>query len=240
MSGDERARSTRPETREPLPAWRLDLGATVLPDGGTHFRVWAPNAERVDVQLEVADGPTDHPLAPEADGYHAGVLPTARAGDRYRYRLDGGPAYPDPCSRFQPEGPHGPSQVVDPSAYGWRDRDWAGLGPDGLVIYELHVGTFTPDGTFDAVIPRLPELAALGVTAIELMPVAEFPGRRNWGYDGVDLYSPSSVYGGPEGLRRLVDAAHAAGLGGLLDVVYYHLGSDGNFLREFVPVNFSD
>lgn len=221
------------------PQWRLDLGANVVEDG-VRFRVWAPNARRLEVQLERPGGPTRHPLAPEPDGYHAGTVREARAGDRYRYRLDGGDPFPDPCSRSQPDGPHAASEIVDPRAYQWGDQGWPGLGPDGLVIYELHVGTFTPAGTFDAVIPRLPDLKALGVTAIELMPVAEFPGRWNWGYDGVDLFAPSSAYGGPEGLRRLVDAAHAAGLGVLLDVVYNHFGPDGNYLRVYADAYFTD
>ena len=221
------------------PPWSLDLGANVAADG-TRFRVWAPDAMRVDVQVEGPAGPTHHPLARDDDGYHAAMVAGVRAGDRYRYRLDGGQAYPDPCSRSQPAGPHGPSLIVDPSVYRWGDAGWVGLDPDRLVIYELHVGTFTPEGTFDAIVPRLSELWSLGVTAIELMPVAEFPGRWNWGYDGVDLYAPSSIYGGSEGLRRLVDAAHAADLGVLLDVVYNHFGPDGNYLRAYAEAYFTD
>ena len=219
--------------------WRLDLGANVV-EGGVRFRVWAPNAKQVEVELSGPGGPEYRPLAAEPDGYHAGTIPGLSAGARYKYRLDGGMAFPDPCSRFQPEGPHGPSEVVDPTAFRWTDDAWNGTGPDGLAIYELHVGTFTPAGTFNAVIPELPELAALGITAIEIMPVAEFPGRRNWGYDGVDLYAPSSAYGGPEGLRRLVDAAHAQGLAVLLDVVYNHFGPDGNYLRAYATDYFTD
>ncbi|MDP8921652.1 MAG: malto-oligosyltrehalose trehalohydrolase [Chloroflexota bacterium] len=219
--------------------WRLDLGANVV-DDGVRFRVWAPNARHVDVTLLVPSGPAYYPLAAEADGYYAVTVPGIGAGTRYKYRLDGGMEYPDPCSRFQPEGPHGPSEVVDPSAFRWTDGDWTGTGPDGLVIYELHVGTFTPEGTFDAIIPELRELTALGVTALEIMPVAEFPGRRNWGYDGVNLYAPESAYGGPEGLRRLVDAAHRQGLAVLLDVVYNHFGPDGNYLRAYATDYFTD
>jgi maltooligosyltrehalose trehalohydrolase len=218
--------------------FRLGLGAEVLP-AGVRFRVWAPRARRVDVVLESGEAPPS-PLAPEGDGYFSGVVAEARAGTRYRYRLDGAEAYPDPCSRFQPEGPHGPSLVVDPSAYRWRDADWPGVSIAGQVIYELHVGTFTREGTFDAAARELPELRRLGVTLVEIMPVAEFPGRWNWGYDGVDLYAPSHVYGDPEALKRFVDAAHAAGVGAILDVVYNHLGPDGNYLPEYSPDYFTD
>ena len=219
--------------------WQLDLGANVV-EGGARFRVWAPNATRVEVEIERPGGPERHALTPEADGYHAGTVAGARAGDRYRYALDGDQGFPDPASRSQPDGPHGASEVVDPSQYAWKDDGWQGLGADGLVIYELHVGTFTPGGTFDAAIARLPDLVELGISAVEIMPVAEFPGRRNWGYDGVDLYAPSSAYGGPEGLRRLVDAAHALRLGVLLDVVYNHFGPDGNYLRVYAADYFTD
>ena len=216
------------------------LGATVLPGGGACFRVWAPRAGSVEVELYQGQTPAWFPLQRDADGYFQGEVPTAGPGTRYRYRLDGGQAFPDPASRFQPEGVHGASEIVDPAAYRWADQSWAGLDPDRLAIYELHVGTFSPSGTFEGVVPELPELARLGVTAIELMPVAEFPGRRNWGYDGVDLFAPASVYGGPEALRRLVDAAHQAGLGVLLDVVYNHFGPDGNYLRLYSEDYFTE
>jgi maltooligosyltrehalose trehalohydrolase len=209
------------------------LGANVVP-GGTRFAVWAPKAGRVDVRIEAGGGPTDHRLAPEDDdGLFAGVVPDVGTGARYRFRLDGGEAYPDPWSRFQPEGVHGPSEVVDPSAFDWNDAAWPGLTTDGLVVYELHVGTYTPEGTFAALAGQLPELKRLGVTAIELMPVADFPGRWNWGYDGVALFAPSRAYGRPDDLRRLVDAAHREGLGVILDVVYNHLGPDGNYLGVY-------
>jgi maltooligosyltrehalose trehalohydrolase len=220
-------------------SWRLDLGANVV-ESGTRFRVWAPDARQVEVQIEQPDGPTRHPLAAEAEGYHAGTVQGVGPGARYRFRLDGGDPFPDPCSRSQPDGPHGASAVVDPTSYQWQDAGWTGLGPAGLAIYELHIGTYTPEGTFDGAIEHLAELKALGITAIEIMPVAEFPGRRNWGYDGVDLYAPSSAYGGPEGLRRLVDAAHGIGLGVLLDVVYNHFGPDGNYLRVYAADYFTD
>ncbi|MGE3268167.1 MAG: malto-oligosyltrehalose trehalohydrolase [Chloroflexota bacterium] len=218
--------------------WQLDLGANVTADG-VQFRIWAPNANAVEVVLSRPGEEERHPLTPAADGYHAGAVAGAKAGDRYRYSLDGGPPFPDPCSRSQPDGPHGASEVVNPAIYQWQDAGWSGLGPDGLTIYELHVGTFTPEGTFNAAIRRLPDLVDLGVTAVELMPLAEFPGRRNWGYDGVDLYAPFSGYGGPEGLRRFVDAAHGLGLGVLLDVVYNHFGPDGNYLRVYADAYFT-
>ena len=223
-----------------LETWTPTLGATVVPGEGVRFRVWAPAAHRVEVELATPDGPVYHALAEvEEDGEFGGLVPDIGAGARYRFRLDGKGSYPDPCSRFQPEGPHGPSEVVDPDAFVWTDDDWPGLGIEGLVIWECHVGTATPDGTFEALIGRLPHLRALGVGAIELMPVAEFPGERGWGYDGVDLFAPHHAYGGPEGLRRLVDAAHAHGLGVMLDVVYNHLGPDGNYLRAFSPDYFT-
>jgi maltooligosyltrehalose trehalohydrolase len=220
----------------PLPR----LGATVLTGGGVEFRVWSPDARLIELELIAAGGTRDIPLQAEADGYHVTVVADARAGERYRYHVDGEGPFPDPCSRSQPEGPHGPSEVVDPGAFHWTDGSWAGLEREGLVIYELHTGTFTRAGTFEAIIPELGRLADLGVTALELMPVAQFPGTRNWGYDGVDLFAPAHVYGGPEALRRLVDAAHRHGLGVILDVVYNHLGPDGNYLRAFSQYYFTD
>jgi len=169
------------------------------------------------------------------DGWREAEVAEAGAGTRYRYLLDGTRERPDPASRSQPGGVHGPSEVVDPRAFTWSDAGWAGRRLQDLVLYELHVGTFTPEGTFDAVIPRLPALLDLGVTAVELMPVASFPGSRNWGYDGVALFAPQCTYGGPDGLRRLVDACHRLGLAVLLDVVYNHLGPEGNYLAEYGP-----
>jgi maltooligosyltrehalose trehalohydrolase len=206
----------------------MEMGATVEGDG-VRFRVWAPLAERVEVELESGL----LPLRSEDDGVWGGVGAHARAGHRYRYRLDGQHAYPDPYSRSQPMGPHGSSEIVDPAAFAWHDQEWAGSRVDGLVLYELHVGTLTPRGTFDSAIEQLPRLKDLGVTAVEPMPIAEFPGARNWGYDGVDLFAPCHVYGGPNGFKRFVDAAHGHGLGVILDVVYNHLGPDGNFLHAF-------
>jgi maltooligosyltrehalose trehalohydrolase len=207
-------------------------GARPSGQGATTFGVWAPYAASVDVLL--LDPDEVRPLEPAGDGWFGGELEGVEPGRRYRYRLDGGDEAPDPASAHQPEGVHGPSEVVDPR-FAWTDIGWRGVPLDALVLYELHVGTFTPEGTFDAIIPRLPELSALGVTAIELMPVAAFPGSRNWGYDGVFPYAVQTTYGGPDGLRRLVDAAHGAGIGVCLDVVYNHLGPEGNVLHRFGP-----
>jgi maltooligosyltrehalose trehalohydrolase len=168
-------------------------------------------------------------------GYHVAVVDAVEAGARYMYRLDGSRELPDPASRFQPEGVHGPSQLVDADAFQWSDENWKGVALEGSIFYELHVGTYTPAGTFDALIDHLHDLRSLGVTTIEVMPVAQFPGPRNWGYDGVFPFAPQNTYGGPEGLRRLVDAAHARGLAVALDVVYNHLGPEGNYLGAYGP-----
>jgi maltooligosyltrehalose trehalohydrolase len=207
------------------------LGATPLGDRGTRFLLWAPAASRVDVVLEQGRRVALDRLE---RGYHGGLLPDVRAGARYRISLDGTEPVPDPASAFQPDGLHGPSAVVDPS-FPWTDASWRGVPLHDLVIYELHVGTYTEAGTFDALIPHLPRLRALGVTALELMPVAQFPGARNWGYDGALPFAVHDSYGGPAGLKRLVDACHAAGLAVLLDVVYNHLGPEGNHLPRFGP-----
>ena len=207
------------------------LGASVLEDTAT-FGVWAPRCRSVDVAIE---GRHPQPMRRDADGVFTATLGDLAPGTRYKYRLDGERYRPDPVSRWQPEGVHGASAVVDPRRFLWTDQDFRGHAPSDLVIYELHVGTFTAAGTFEAIVPHLPALADLGVTAVQLMPVAEFPGSRNWGYDGVHLYAPQSTYGGPRGLRRLVDACHAAGLSVFLDVVYNHLGPEGNYLAEYGP-----
>src|SRR5262245_6846656 len=215
-----------------LPLDRMNgLGAS-LHDGGVTFHVWAPRCRTVDV---LVDGGPPQPLTIAPDGLFELGLKRVKAGARYQYRLDGTRYRPDPASRWQPEGVHGPSVVVDPAAFTWTDEGFRGHGLEDLVFYELHVGTFTKAGTFEGVIPHLDLLAELGVTAIELMPVAEFPGSRNWGYDGVHLFAPQSTYGGPRGLRRLVDACHARGLSLFLDVVYNHLGPEGNYLAEYGP-----
>jgi maltooligosyltrehalose trehalohydrolase len=211
---------------------RLPIGAEPKSSEGTHFRVWAPG-HRVELVLE-ADGQDALLLDLEPGGYSAAMVATAHTGSRYRYRLDSGTSlHPDPASRFQPEGPHGASQVVDPTDFRWTDQGWAGIRREGQVIYEMHVGTFTPEGTWEAARLQLPELASIGVTVIELMPIADFAGSFGWGYDGVDLFAPTRLYGVPEDLRRFVDSAHAVGLGVILDVVYNHLGPDGNFLSAF-------
>ncbi|MDQ4077180.1 MAG: alpha-amylase family glycosyl hydrolase, partial [Chloroflexota bacterium] len=208
------------------------VGALLEP-GGVRFRVWAPAHERVEVVLFEGEEPvTSHLLKREPGGYHAFFLPEVGAGTRYKFRVDGEGPFPDPASRAQPLGVHGPSEVVD-QAFDWTDGEWRGLPLDELIIYELHVGTATAEGTFESLVERLDEIKELGVTAIELMPVADFPGERNWGYDGVSLWAPSRAYGRPKALKRLVNAAHERGLAVLLDVVYNHLGPDGNYLGVY-------
>ena len=208
----------------------MHVGAQVTADGVT-FRVWAPGRRNVRVVVEG----TVCALAAESDGYFAARVERARAGMRYQYLLDDDPSpYPDPAARFQPDGPHGPSEIVDPDAYDWQQLR-IGARREGHVLYELHVGTFTQQGTFRAAIERFDAIARLGVTAIEVMPVAEFAGRFNWGYDGVCLFAPSHVYGGPHDFRAFVDAAHAAGLKVILDVVYNHFGPDGSYHPRFSP-----
>jgi maltooligosyltrehalose trehalohydrolase len=207
---------------------RLAVGAELV-DEGAHFRVWAPRRKRV----EVLSGNKGTELTCERDGYFSGLVAGARAGFRYKLRVDGGDAFPDPASRWQPDGPHGDSVVVDPTAFKWTDHAWKGLSDRGQVFYELHIGTLTLEGTYRAAAEQLAELAGLGVTAVEVMPLAEFPGTFGWGYDGVDLFAPYHGYGTPDDFRAFVDRAHALGLGVILDVVYNHFGPDGNYLGEF-------
>lgn len=209
-------------------------GATYLGNGTCHFVVWAPSATTVSLHLLTPDDRCA-PMARTGRGYFQLTAEGVAPGATYRYRIDDGREFPDPASRFQPEGVHGPSAVVDPGAFAWTDQTWRGIRQRDLVIYELHTGTFSADGTFDGVIPYLGYLVDLGVTAIELMPVSQFPGERNWGYDGVYPYAVQSSYGGPDGLRRLVDACHAHGLAVLLDCVYNHLGPEGNYLGQYGP-----
>lgn len=216
---------------------RFPLGARHFStDVATSFLVWAPRARLVEVVLD--DGARVVPLDRLPDGHHGALVRDVVPGDRYRYRLhrddDDTVDRADPCSRWQPDGLHGPSAVDDP-AFAWTDDAWCAPPLHDQVLYELHVGTFTPDGTFDAIVEHLDDLAALGVTTLELMPVAQPPGDRNWGYDGVLLYAVQEAYGGPAGLRRLVDAAHARGLAVVLDVVHNHLGPEGNHLADFGP-----
>lgn len=212
---------------------KLPVGAEAG-EGGVHFRVWAPGHETV----EVSAGGKYFPLKPEPGGYFSGFIPELKAGSLYRYRLPNG-EYPDPASRFQPEGPHGPSMVVDPGRFQWTDQDWKGVSLRRAVIYEMHVGTFTPEGTWEAAIRQLPCLRDTGITVIEVMPVADFAGRFGWGYDGVNMFAPTRLYGKPDDLRRFVDAAHAHGMAVILDVVYNHLGADGNYLGKFTPDYFT-
>jgi maltooligosyltrehalose trehalohydrolase len=223
-------------TRTPLPAhpaYPPTLGATYLGSGRCRFLVWAPHVRRLEVILT---GPGERclPMQPRERGYFELVAEDVAPGQRYGYRLDGERDRPDPASRFQPDGVHRASAVVDPH-FAWTDESWHGIPLHRYITYELHVGTFTPDGTFAAAIAHLDELQELGVTAVELMPVAQFPGGRNWGYDGVQPFAVQNTYGGPDGLRRFVDAAHQRGLAVVLDVVYNHLGPEGNYLAEYGP-----
>jgi maltooligosyltrehalose trehalohydrolase len=215
------------------------LGAVCLSQGRTRFRVWAPLHRRVELLLEQPESPRALAMAAEPDGCFA-LECEAGPGTRYRYRLAQAGDFPDPCSRFQPEGPHGPSEVVDPALFHWTSEDFVGVDPKDAVLYELHVGTFTPEGTWRAAEERLGHLRRLGVTVLELMPVAGFPGRFNWGYDGVNLFAPAAIYGRPDDLRRFVDAAHRHGLAVILDVVYNHLGPDGNYLAQYASTYFTD
>jgi maltooligosyltrehalose trehalohydrolase len=209
------------------------LGATYLGEGRCAFCVWAPLSEEVAVQVlspkrQIARITRDH------EGYHQGIIPGVEPGSRYTYRLEGGKERSDPASRFQPEGVHGASQVL-PSHFPWEDAAWHGLPFKDYVIYELHVGTFTGEGTLEAVIPQLDDLKDLGITAVELMPVAQFPGERNWGYDGVYPFAVQNSYGGPGGYKKLVNACHRRGLAVIQDVIYNHLGPEGNYLWDYGP-----
>ncbi|MFO0577780.1 MAG: malto-oligosyltrehalose trehalohydrolase [Polyangia bacterium] len=221
----------------------------MIPGRGVHFRVWAPERRRVAVVIDPDRSQGQHAdararsieLAREEDGCWSGLGADLLPGARYGFKLDDDErVYPDPASRFQPDGPHGRSEVIDPSAFAWTDAEWPGVTLRGQVIYELHIGTFTPEGTWAAARARLPQLRELGVTLLELMPVADFPGDFGWGYDGVNLFAPTRLYGRPDDLRAFVDAAHGLGLGVILDVVYNHLGPDGNYLRCFAPAYFSE
>jgi len=217
---------------------RLSVGVEIQRPGGVHARVWAPSCLSVHVVL---DGSEDRrwALDREPDGHFSGGLPGAKPGDRYWLELDGRLHRPDPASRYQPDGPHGPSSIVDPAAFAWTDAAWTGVSRLGQVVYELHVGTFTPAGTWAAAQAELDALADLGITVIEMMPVADFAGRHGWGYDGVNLYAPTRLYGTPDDLRAFVDRAHALRMGVILDVVYNHVGPDGNFLGDFSPDYFT-
>jgi maltooligosyltrehalose trehalohydrolase len=223
-----------PEEPMPIGAWREG--------NATRFRVWAPDHPSVDLVVERHAQRDVRPLARADRGYWGGRFEDVRSGDRYRYRLGGddGRTFPDPASRYQPDGVHGASEVIDPATFQWTDHDWRPPRREELVIYELHVGTFAPQGTFRGVIERLPYLAQLGVSAIELMPVGDFPGDRNWGYDGVAIFAPARCYGTPDDLRALVNTAHQHGIAVMLDVVYNHFGPDGAYANAFSPYYFTD
>jgi len=217
-------------------AHAMPFGAAVLADGRTRFRLWAPAARSVAVRLPDAT----LPMAAAGGGWHEATTAEAPAGSRYRYVIDGRTAVPDPASRFQPDDVHGDSEVIDPGAYAWGDADWRGRPWHETVLYELHVGAFTPAGTYRGVVEKLDHLVDLGVTAVELMPLAEAPGSRNWGYDGVYLFAPEARYGRPDDLKALVDAAHGRGLSVFLDVVYNHFGPEGNYLSLTAPAFFTE
>jgi maltooligosyltrehalose trehalohydrolase len=214
-------------------SWALDLGASVS-EGGVHFRVWAPKASSA--SLVIIGDKEPYPMKAEDRGYFSIFIQGLEPKRSYCYLLNEDQPRPDPASRFQPEGVHGPSEVVDPALFKWEDEDWKGIPLEKMILYEIHTGTFTDEGTFEAIIPFLDYLKnELGVTTIELMPVAQFPGERNWGYDGVYLYAPQNSYGGPEGLKSLINACHRKGLAVILDVVYNHLGPEGNYLGDYGP-----
>jgi maltooligosyltrehalose trehalohydrolase len=218
---------------------RMPFGAEAR-DGRTRFRLWAPTAHAVELCLERAGGGRLLPMPPLGGGWYELLTDEAAPGARYRYRIDAEIAVPDPASRFQPQDVHGASEVVDPRAFAWNDGGWRGRPWEEAVLYELHTGTFTPAGTFAGIRGKLPYLRDLGITALELMPVADFPGARNWGYDGVLPFAPDSRYGRPEDLKELVQAAHALGLMVLLDVVYNHFGPEGNYLHRYAQDFFSE
>lgn len=212
---------------------RLPVGAELTPKG-VHFRVWAPGHKNVEVLFHGNGAIEPVEMTAEEDGYYSALCKNAGAGTLYRYRLNGSEAYPDPASRYQPEGPHGPSCVVDP-AFDWTDQEWQGITREGQIIYEMHIGTYTREGSWAAAAEQLPVLAELGITVVEVMPLADFPGRFGWGYDGVNHFAPTRLYGEPAEMRRFVDRAHALGLGVMLDVVYNHFGPEGNYLAQFSP-----
>ncbi|MBI2858436.1 MAG: malto-oligosyltrehalose trehalohydrolase, partial [Chloroflexi bacterium] len=227
-------------TPQNLRARHLPIGAEVTGQGAS-FRIWAPRHSRVSVVIERGPlGPQEKELAAEGQGYFSGTLPEAGEGTLYRIRLDDDvEVLPDPASRFQPEGPLGPSQVIGPGNFTWSDQEWKGIEIRGQVLYEVHIGTFSKEGTWRGAERHLPALADIGITAIEVMPIADFPGRFGWGYDGVNLFAPSRLYGLPDDMRRFVDQAHSLGIGVILDVVYNHLGPVGNFLQRFSDWYFS-
>jgi maltooligosyltrehalose trehalohydrolase len=217
----------------------MPFGAELREDGTTRFRLWAPGARSVDLELGPAGSGGSCALAAQSDGWFEAIVREAPSGTRYAYRIDGDLRVPDPASRWNPDDVHAPSAVVDPEAFTWSDGAWRGRPWEEAVIYELHIGTFTPEGTFAAAVGKLDYLADLGVTALEIMPVADFPGHRNWGYDGVLPYAPDAAYGTPDDLKHLIDAAHSRRLMVLLDVVYNHFGPEGNYLHAYAPQFFN-
>ena len=221
-----------PEEQTAAP-WQLEFGATVLAGGGVRFRVWAPLATTIDVKITAPSAHTVRLV--KSNDVFEGTVDGVGPNSDYVYVIDDTMERPDPVSRWQPHGVHGASRIVDPATFRWTDAHWQGLPLEDYVFYELHVGTFTDEGTFEGAIRQLPHLREPGITAVEIMPVAEFPGGRNWGYDGVDFYAAQSTYGGPDGLRRLVDACHRLGLAVVIDVVYNHVGPEGNYLSAYAP-----
>lgn len=221
------------EQRISKKSWTLELGASVSVEG-VRFRIWAPKASSI--SLRVMGKSKEILMHSERNGYFTTFIKGLSPGARYFYLLNGNQQRPDPVSRSQPEGVHGPSEVIDPNAFRWEDQNWRGIPLEETIIYEIHTGTFTQEGTFEAIIPLIDYLKyELGVTAIELMPIAQFPGSRNWGYDGTYLYAPQNSYGGPKGLKRLINTCHEKGLAVILDVVYNHLGPEGNYLGDYGP-----
>lgn len=221
------------------PTRSLSAGAELQPDKqSVHFRVWAPEHQSVQVVFELQREAV--PLFPEGNGYFSALVPHVKAGARYRLQLGERDPWPDPASRYQPSGPHGFSEVIDPGAFAWSDAAHQGVKLARQVIYELHLGTFTPGGTWSSAADKLPYLRETGITLIEVMPVADFPGAFGWGYDGVQPYAPASIYGTPDDMRKFVDQAHSLGLGVILDVVYNHLGPEGNYLLKFSPYYLTD
>lgn len=218
----------------------MPFGTEILDDHRVRFRLWAPGAQRVNVCLGSGEAEADLIMATEQDGWFGIITEMATVGTHYHFKIDGDLRVPDPASRFQPNDVAGPSEVIDPCMWEWHDGHWRGRPWEEAVIYELHVGTFTPQGTFAAIQEKLDHLVSLGITAIELMPVADFPGARNWGYDGVLLYAPDSRYGRPEDLKALIDAAHARGVMVFMDVVYNHFGPEGNYLHVYAPQFFTE
>src|SRR5262249_35136724 len=216
------------------------LGASMMAGKRCEFVVWAPNRRKVDLQLRQNGQLRSVAMTRREMGYYVAIVDDVAAGTPYTYKLDGDRDRPDPASKFQPEGVHGPSEVVDLSAFRWTDAAWKGIALEDSVLYELHVGTYTAAGTYSALIPHLTKLKDLGVTTIELMPIAQFPGGRNWGYDGVYPFAPQNTYGSPQDLQNFVNATHSHGLAVVLDVVYNHLGPEGNYLSEYSPFYFTN